>query len=79
MFRFTVGSAPVDLRLTDVAAGPKARPKSESFSVLFEGVAAFPQGTRTVTHPSLGQFLLFVVPVGRPQTARTYQAVFNRL
>ena len=51
-----------------------------SFSLEFFGAGAlFEQQTRRVTHPGLGEFDLFLVPVGRKKDGFLYEAVFNRL
>jgi len=36
-----------------------------------------PQMTYSVTHPDLGEFALFVVPVAQDGAATTYEAVFG--
>lgn len=70
---------PVDLRLSEVS-DLAAPPEYESFAVRFEGPAdAFvPQATYDVSHPTAGEFPLFVVPIGRGENGFLYEAIFNR-
>jgi hypothetical protein len=66
------------LKVTDMPA-PKG---GECFTLLFRGGSGTPlaQNTYTVDHPSLGRFLLFVVPVGPDDNgAQGYLATINRL
>jgi hypothetical protein len=60
--------------------GPGGGPY-ESFSVIFNapGGPMLPQGTYSFEHEQMGQFDLFIVPVGREGGSIQYQAVFNRL
>jgi hypothetical protein len=53
----------------------------EQFSLIFRGpdATAVPDGTHAVRHPSLGDFNLFIVPVGASHGRRPlYQACFSR-
>jgi len=52
---------------------------TESFTVVFSGPhnQPFAQGTYHVAHPHVGEFPLFIVPMGTPQGGRRYAAVFN--
>jgi len=56
-------------------------PTQEQFSLRFRGDAAyvFPQRIYPVQHDLIGDFDLFLVPIGRDQSGTTYEAVFNRL
>ncbi len=80
-FGATVGGPHVQLRLAKATQGQKVTRKGENFSLLFDGSngAPFGQGTYTFTHPSIGSFPMFVVPVNGPSATPTYQAVFNRV
>jgi hypothetical protein len=62
-----------------VGAGPAAQ--NECFSLLFNGPAFrfLDQGTYELEHDQMGQFSLFMVPVGKNQQGFQYEAVFNRL
>src|SRR5690349_23961084 len=72
------GIVAVTLTRVDDMPAPKG---GECFSLLFRGGSrAFPQGTYTVTHPSLGVFALLLVPAGSDQNgAQGYLATINRL
>lgn len=62
------------------AAGRKGHP--ECFRAVFRGAATAPlgQGTYLVSNEGLGEFPLFLVPVGPPvRGARYYEAAFNRV
>jgi hypothetical protein len=78
LFAVATGAGAVPLRLLDVVDSSTTR--VEQFSLVFSGPSTAPlgQGTRRVTHPLLGVFPLFVVPVGRDGDVTLYQAVFNR-
>jgi len=79
-FGATVAGSHVDLRLARATKGQKVTRRGENFSLLFDGAggAPFGQGTYTFTHPSIGSFPMFVVPVNQA-AAPTYEAVFNRV
>jgi hypothetical protein len=53
----------------------------ESFSLIFRGHrnAKLAQETYTIAHPRLGEFQLFLVPVGRAAKGQSFQAVVNRI
>jgi len=80
-FGATVGASHVNLRLAKATKGQKVTRQGENFSLLFDGAAGAPfgQGTYTFTHPSIGSFPMFVVPVNQAKAAPTYEAVFNRV
>ena len=61
------------------AATPIAPMKRRPFSLIFRGPCdpILPQKTYPMTHPELGRFDLFVVPVGRDQAGTRYEAVFT--
>jgi hypothetical protein len=63
------------LELVDVADLPGLSGHEEAFSLSFTG-GALEQGVHTLTHPELGSFELFLVPVG--EHGGTYQAVIDR-
>lgn len=65
------------LTISDMTA-PKG---GECFSLLFRGGSqAWAQNTYTISHPSLGRFLLFLVPTGPDDNgAQGYLATINRL
>lgn len=51
----------------------------EPFSLLFrhESAVLFPQRTYSMTHESLGEFGIFLVPIARDRDGFIYQALFN--
>ena len=55
--------------------------KRECFSLTFSGPITphLSQNTYAFTHPQIGQFLLFMVPIGRTQQGFQYEVIFNRL
>jgi hypothetical protein len=73
------GLAPCDVDLVEVADG-YSTPKQEQFSLRFRGDRAsiYPQRIYAVKHASIGEFELFLVPVGRDDSGTFYEAVFNR-
>jgi len=73
---------PVELELAEVKsfrAGANEPSGMERFSVFFYGPGdlMLPQGTFTLEHPSMGELLLFMVPVGRDERGFRYEVVFN--
>ena len=70
----------VALTLVEVRAG-RTTPRQEQFALLFCGPLTTPfwQGLWPIRHETLGQFDLFLVPVGRDEEGCYYEAVFNRL
>ena len=82
--RFAAGG--VELRLLSVtdlagAAVDKSLAGSEdAFALTFSGPldGAIEGGTRTLRHPRLGTFELFVAPVEQPRADRRYEAVIDR-
>ena len=56
-------------------------PSQEQFALLFHGPQNpfLPQGIYRLKHERLGEFEIFLVPVGRTQNGFQYEAVFNRL
>jgi hypothetical protein len=81
------GAAAMRLRLvaaTDEAresgVGQPADPGGECFSLIFRGSAKAPlkQDTYTLSHPRMGRFRLFLVPVRKDADGISYQALINR-
>jgi len=72
---------PVALELVEVQAAPAAAGSPGSFSVVFLGPPgpALDQSTYPVSHPTLGEFPLFIVPTGRDGRGVRYEAIFNRM
>jgi hypothetical protein len=71
----THSGEPLDLELTSVDESPHARPDHPAFSLMFTSSEPEirPQQTFTLRHAELGEFDLFLVPVGPTE----YQAVIN--
>lgn len=73
---FSVAAGPsLQLSLTLVSCAGARRP----FSLIFRGPLEHPlaQKTYPFSHPALGNFDLFIVPVGRDEAGFLYEAVFN--
>lgn len=69
----------VEVELIELVEGVST-PRQEQFSLLFQGPQThfLPQMTYRVEHDRLGEFALFLVPVGRTPDGFQYEAVFNR-
>ncbi len=82
-FRVNVDAPkPVELELVEVKGYESKLNEQgglERFSVFFSGPANFllPQYTYTLTHEKMGEFEIFLVPVGRGEAGFRYEAVFN--
>ena len=73
---------PLELELDEVRgyrAGANEPARMERYSLFFYGPGdlMLPQGTFTLEHPSMGELLLFIVPVGRDDRGFRYEVVFN--
>lgn len=79
-FRVLVEPAPLVLQLAEVSE-LRGGPRVETFSLEFRGPldALLPQGEYQFEHDVIGTFALFIVPVGRDESASEYEAVFNRV
>ena len=68
----------VKAALTPRRPSPRAA-RREPFSLTFHvpQKEALPQNTYQVWHPKLGQFSLFLVPIGRPPTGTRVEAIFS--
>lgn len=75
-----VTAEPVNLELIEVSE-LKRSGRQESFSITFQGPAAFvlEQRIYEIEHPILGRAELFLVPVSRDRNGVCYEAVFNHL
>lgn len=74
------GAADINLVLTEVSVGQETA-RQEQFALLFQGPNEFilRQGIYSFTHDAIGDFELFIVPVGQDSNGVAYEAVFNRL
>lgn len=80
-FRVQVDEAnAIDLVLSEVSE-LKTSPRQEQFSIVFQGPleAFLGQGGRQFEHEEMGDFSLFLVPIGQDENGYQYEAVFNRL
>jgi hypothetical protein len=70
----------IEAELTDVSERLMS-PRQERFSLVFRTTNGMllEQGQRTFEHDEMGNFSLFIVPIGRDEEGIYYEAVFNRL
>jgi len=70
----------VEAELTEVSERLMS-PRQERFSLVFRTAKdkLIEQGIRTLEHDAMGNFDLFIVPIGRDDDGTYYEAVFNRL
>lgn len=73
------GSDAIEIELAELNEGVST-PTQEQFALLFRGPhnSFLPQMIYHLEHEKLGEFDLFLVPVGRDQNGFQYEAVFNR-
>jgi hypothetical protein len=81
-FAVALGDATADLTLTEAtkqAAHPYPGMTRDPFELLFRSAVqqVLPQRIYAFRHPAMGEFEMFIVPVGRDVDGVTYQAVFN--
>jgi hypothetical protein len=74
------GPEPLPLDLIELKEGPSG-PRQEQFSLRFRGDRrrVLPQRIYPMKHDSIGEFDLFLVPIGQDETGTFYEAAFNRL
>jgi len=80
-FRIRVSEADaVEAELTEVSERIMS-PRQERFSLVFRTTNQIflGQGQRAFEHDQMGNFGLFIVPIGRDESGTDYEAVFNRL
>jgi len=75
-------STPIDIKLISVtprAIGPNEEAGMERFSVVFSGPAnvLLPQKIYHLTHPEMGEFDVFLVPIKQESEGFRYEAVYN--
>jgi hypothetical protein len=76
------GTTPVDITLVDVESRPSEANEQagmERFSAFFSGPpdSFLSQSTYHVVHPQMGEFDLFLVPLGKEAEGFRYEAVYN--
>lgn len=82
-FRFEAeGLAPIDLKLVAVTPKkiePHEQAGMERFSAMFTGPldVFLPQQLYRVSHPDMGEFEIFLVPLGKEADYLRYEAVYN--
>jgi len=71
---------PLPLDLIQLTNG-HSTPRQEQFALRFRGDhhRILPQRIYPIKHDSIGDFDLFLVPIGQDKTGTFYEAVFNRL
>ena len=82
-FIVSTDSEPVELELVEVVVRktePNEQAGMERFSTFFYGPlnSFLPQGTYELTHPEMGELLIFLVALGQEERGFRYEAVFNR-
>ena len=73
---------PIDITLTGVESRPSEANEEagmERFSVFFNSSLEFllPQAIYRLTHPRMGEFELFLVPISQDADGFRYEAVYN--
>ena len=73
---------PIDLTLAEVAVRPSEPNEQDGmarFSVMFFGPPEFclPQQMYRLAHPEMGEFDVFLVPIGKEEKGFNYEAVYN--
>jgi hypothetical protein len=78
-FRFGTRAGELSLTLVEVRRLGKAVREGGAFSLTFLSASgpSLPQATYPVTHPVIGDFGLFVVPLGPKDGRNSYEAVFT--
>ena len=68
----------VTLVVETAQEGPPS-PRYQQFSLLFRGPpdTVYPQGTYRFRHARLGEYAIFMTPIGRDDKAVRYDAVFT--
>jgi len=79
---FRVGDGPeaVEMELVEVNEAPRHSEEGRApFSVVFRGPveSLLPQQIYRFEHGALGEFELFIVPIGPDEAGMQYEAVFN--
>ena len=71
----------INAQLIEVKNTPSDDGRQERFSLLFEANAKdfLEQRMYDFEHPAIGNFSIFIVPVGSDGNMTQYEAVFNRL
>lgn len=81
-FHAREGEREVDLTLAEVKGympGPSEEKKMERFSLFFDGPSDpfLPQHSFQMSHATMGDFDIFLVPINGDEKGFRYEAVFN--
>lgn len=81
-FHAKVGEREVDLTLAEVKGympGPSEEKRMERFSLFFDGPSDFflPQQSFQMSHETMGDFDILIVPISGDDKRFRYEAVFN--
>lgn len=81
-FQTTAGEREINLTLAEVKAYTpleSEQPGMERFSAFFDGAAdlLLPQRTYQLRHEQMGEFDIFLTPIGADTSHVRYEAVFN--
>ena len=80
-FRAALNDGDIEFVLVEAQVLPKPPPNAVRvpFSLLFRNTAVFlfPQQIYRMTHPRIGGFDIFLVPIAREREGFLYQAIFN--
>jgi len=73
---------PIELKLIEVKAHEselQLRPDMERFSIFFVGPGdvPLPQSIYSVSHEKMGEFDVFLVPIGKESDGYHYEAIYN--
>lgn len=80
VFQASIEHAVTPLTLVEVKTlGERPDAPRQPFSLVFEGAStpALPQNTYAMTHPSMGELAIFLVPIARDEEGARYEAVFG--
>ena len=83
IFRLNVNTPnPIELTLIEVKSHQRAANEQadmERFSAVFSGPTEvfLPQQTYLVSHEQMGQFEIFLVPIGKESDGFRYEAIYN--
>jgi len=79
-FRIRLNEQTIEAELTEISE-LLLSPRQERFSIVFRtsNEMLLEQGLHPFEHDQMGNFELFIVPIGRDEDGTYYEAVFNRL
>lgn len=79
VFEVAVGDGSrFEARLVEAeSVGPAVTVARAPFSLVFQGPVVLPQAIYAVTHPDIGAFELFLVPLGPNAGGMRYEAAFG--